>query len=123
MVIWNIANILNACLPRWISVLNVLTPESGSISIVLYEVNIHTQRDGSPCKTFQDKRINRSRSVRFNKKQKEYLLHIYTVFQTPKDHYTQITNELNQIGFPGQVITNQKIYVWFKNQRYRNRNT
>ena len=93
------------------------------MGIVLYEVNVHTQRAGRPCKTFQDKSINRSRYVRFNKKQKEYLLHIYNVIQTPKDHYMQITNELNQIGFPGQVITNQKIYAWFKNQRYRNRNT
>jgi hypothetical protein len=88
---------------------------------VLYEVNAHNLRAGSPHKTFQDKSINRSKYVRFNKKQKGYLLHIYKVFQTPKDHYTQITNKLNQIGYPGQIITNQKIYAWFKNHRFRTR--
>jgi hypothetical protein len=91
------------------------------MGIVLYDVNAHTLRAGRPCKTFQDKRINKSKYVIFNKKQKGYLLNIYKVVKTPQGHYTQIINELNQIGFPGQIITNQKIYAWFKNNRYRTR--
>jgi hypothetical protein len=91
--------------------------------IVFYEVNVHTRRAGRPCKIFKDKSIHKSKYVRFNKKQKNYLLHIYKVIQTPKGHYTQITNELNQIGFQEQIITNKKIYAWFKNQRFRTRTT
>jgi hypothetical protein len=87
----------------------------------LYKVTTCNERTDMTCNALQVKSINKSKYNIFNKKQKTYLIHIYKVVKTPKGHYTHITNELNQIGFPGQLITNKKIYVWFKNHRYRTR--
>ena len=84
----------------------------------LYEINIQTKQN-NPIKASREKKINRSKYVRFNKKQKEYLLHVYNIFPSPKNHYIEITSKLTEIGFSGQLITNQKIYAWFKNQRYQ----
>jgi hypothetical protein len=80
---------------------------------VLYEINMVGRQSKS------QKKLNKTLYVRFTKNQKDYLRRIYKVLQSPKNHYEFIMESLLRMSFPGQVITNQKIYAWFKNQRFR----
>jgi hypothetical protein len=64
------------------------------------------------------KKFNSIRYVRFTKKQTIYLRSVFKENRRPT-LYDDILLALHKLSYPGQILTEKKVWTFFKNERHR----